>query len=292
MPQLNSKNGNNAIMKNLFIPWSSQAPIKLSDLRHISIVNIPWTIVPIMKIVAKCCGCTKTKLANDVKYAIFRFVLFKRNIKRIPRKKNSSVNASKKLIVPVNKSKSKNTPLKYWITNVTASIISMKRMHNQILFFVPSFLMPNCPNFKEDLLRFNIDKHSKGSMTKSRNFTAIYVWGTNFYNGARGALFLFDLTNKETLEDISIWINEAESYCEENFSIVILGNKKDLEEERTVTKEMIDEFLTSEKRSQELYMETSALYGDSVFESFQLLGKEIIKSHKWIWKTNNVKKIS
>ncbi len=103
---------------------------------------------------------------------------------------------------------------------------------------------------------------------------------TKFYKGARGALVLFDLTNKETLEDISIWINEAESYCEENFSIVILGNKKDLEEERTVTKEMINEFLTSEKRSQELYMETSALYGDSVIESFQLLGKEIIKSHK------------
>jgi uncharacterized membrane protein SirB2 len=70
-------------------------------------------IVPTMKRVVRFCGWMNIKLANEVIYAILIFVFFSKKIKRTPLKKNSSVNASKKLMVPAPILEFQVTPIKY-----------------------------------------------------------------------------------------------------------------------------------------------------------------------------------
>ncbi len=49
------------------------------------------------------CGWTRIKHASDVLYAILKLVLLIKNKNNIPLKKNSSVNDSKKLMIPKNR---------------------------------------------------------------------------------------------------------------------------------------------------------------------------------------------
>ena len=97
-----------------------------------------------------------------------------------------------------------------------------------------------------------------------------------FYEGAYGALLLFDLTNIQSLKDIPNWIQEFRESSVENSPIVILGNKVDLEE-RTVTESMIKKTLDNVKISQYMYLETSALHGLKVIESFEILGSLLLE---------------
>lgn len=101
---------------------------------------------------------------------------------------------------------------------------------------------------------------------------------TNFYKNAYGALLLFDLTNSKSLEDVPEWIKESRTYCIENVPIVILGNKMDLKV--TIKEEMVKGILDSENISEELYLKTSALYGENVTKSFELLGNLMLETFK------------
>ena len=102
---------------------------------------------------------------------------------------------------------------------------------------------------------------------------------SKFYEGAFGALLLFDLTNIQSLKDIPNWKQEFRESSVENSPIVILGNKEDLEK-RTITENMVKEILDSVNISQELYLETSALYGLNVKESFELLGTLLLQIYE------------
>jgi small GTP-binding protein len=50
-----------------------------------------------------------------------------------------------------------------------------------------------------------------------------------YYNGAVGALVVFDITNSKSFENISKWIDEAEQNTKKDTVILIIGNKDDLQ---------------------------------------------------------------
>ena len=94
-----------------------------------------------------------------------------------------------------------------------------------------------------------------------------------FYKGAKGIVYVFDLTRKKTFENISNWKEEIKKALG-NFSSVLVGNKLDLKEDRVVlTKE-------GETLSQKLklsYVETSAKTGENIDDAFQTLALQMIK---------------
>jgi len=55
-----------------------------------------------------------------------------------------------------------------------------------------------------------------------------------YYKGAQAAFIVFDLTNKDSFYNITNWFNELNEFREHEISIVIVGNKKDLEDQRQV----------------------------------------------------------
>ena len=60
-----------------------------------------------------------------------------------------------------------------------------------------------------------------------------------YYRGAEGILIVFDVTKKESFENIQNWINEVTVYTGNDVVIICLGNKNDLKKEID-KKEIID----------------------------------------------------
>lgn len=58
-----------------------------------------------------------------------------------------------------------------------------------------------------------------------------------YYKGAKGALLVYDITRRDTFESVDRWIPDLKANGDEQVTILLIGNKCDLEENRQVTKE-------------------------------------------------------
>ena len=99
-----------------------------------------------------------------------------------------------------------------------------------------------------------------------------------YYKGALGALIVYDITNRNSFENVENWMTDLKSSADQKVSILLIGNKNDLEEEREVK---IEE---GEKRAQEYdiaFLETSAKNGNNIEMAFKTLIEEVYnKCHK------------
>jgi len=100
----------------------------------------------------------------------------------------------------------------------------------------------------------------------------------NFYNGARGIIYTFDLTRKSSFTNLTEWKNEIKEGLEEEFSRVLVGNKLDLinEEDRVINLE--DILLMKEQLSVPEYFETSAKNNTGIDNAFRRLAIDIYKA--------------
>ena len=51
-----------------------------------------------------------------------------------------------------------------------------------------------------------------------------------YYKGAQGALLVYDITRKETFNHVTKWLEEVQSNSSKSITIILIGNKKDLED--------------------------------------------------------------
>lgn len=58
-----------------------------------------------------------------------------------------------------------------------------------------------------------------------------------YYKGAKGALLVFDLTNKESFDNIDKWLRDIKNQGDPEIVISLIGNKLDLTEDRKVSYE-------------------------------------------------------
>ena len=109
---------------------------------------------------------------------------------------------------------------------------------------------------------------------------------SSYYKGAKGCLLVYDITRKESFENIDKWISDLKSAGNENMSIILVGNKSDLENERKVTKEEAEE---KAKLYNLAFMETSALNGTNIGKAFDELINEVYKNnHQFFEKEVNL----
>jgi len=59
----------------------------------------------------------------------------------------------------------------------------------------------------------------------------------SYYKGAKGALVVYDITRKESFDNVDKWISDLKANGENDLVITLIGNKCDLENERKVNKE-------------------------------------------------------
>ena len=98
-----------------------------------------------------------------------------------------------------------------------------------------------------------------------------------FYKGATGIVYAFDLTRKDTLDNIINWKEEVESKIGVVPNIFV-GNKLDLinSENLFINKEEINHF--KELLSASAYLETSAKHGTNVKDVFDELALKMYKN--------------
>ena len=60
-----------------------------------------------------------------------------------------------------------------------------------------------------------------------------------YYRNVNGIMFVYDITNQESFDNIDTWYSEAMKYSEhsDRLKMVLVGNKRDAEEERVVPME-------------------------------------------------------
>ena len=95
----------------------------------------------------------------------------------------------------------------------------------------------------------------------------------NIYRNANGVLFVYDITNQESFNNIKNWIKDLQNVGND-IKGVIIGNKLDLEQKRDVSKEYLEEI---GKKNQMPFLETSAKQNINVNEGFDLLVNELLK---------------
>lgn len=76
-----------------------------------------------------------------------------------------------------------------------------------------------------------------------------------YYRGSAGALLVYDITKRETFEHIVKWLEEIKNAANPNITIMLIGNKSDLESSRKVSTE--EAMLFANKHGL-MFIETSA----------------------------------
>ena len=97
---------------------------------------------------------------------------------------------------------------------------------------------------------------------------------SSYYRGANVALIIFDITNHKSFESLPNWIENFYKNGPEQKNIILIGNKKDLEEERQVTQEEAEAF--SETNNM-IYFETSAKDGDNIDYVFNYTAEKLLE---------------
>lgn len=96
---------------------------------------------------------------------------------------------------------------------------------------------------------------------------------TAYYKGANGALLVYDITSSVTFNSLEKWLRELREKTEENILIMLVGNKSDLSESRSIDAQEGRNFA---EREGLLFIETSALTAENVREGFTTLISEIL----------------
>jgi len=102
-----------------------------------------------------------------------------------------------------------------------------------------------------------------------KNITASY------YRGGNGVLVVYDITDRESFENLNSWLIEIEKNANKNVYKLLIGNKSDLEEKRKVSFQEGTDFAKSNGME---FIETSAKTASKVQEAFELLTQKIIKA--------------
>ena len=95
---------------------------------------------------------------------------------------------------------------------------------------------------------------------------------SSYYKGAKGAIIVYDITNEDSFNNVESWMNEVTKKGQRDIQFLLLGNKKDLFNDREVSEEKGIE------KARELNMhlfEASALEKTNVNEAFNYLMREI-----------------
>ena len=95
-----------------------------------------------------------------------------------------------------------------------------------------------------------------------------------YYKNSVCALVVYDITNRDSFNNVSTWIEDCKNQSPKTIFMVLVGNKSDLQDKRQVNFEEGQELA---ERFQMLFFETSAKDGNNVEEIFLKSADEIAK---------------
>ena len=130
--------------------------------------------------------------------------------------------------------------------------------------------------------RIKIQIWDTAGQERYRSITSAY------YKGAKGALIVYDITRKNTFDNIDKWITDLKLNGDKNLCIIILGNKSDLIDKREINK---NDGIKKAEMYKTAFLETSALNGDNISKAFDELIEQIVINNKNIFQDDNENEI-
>ena len=139
--------------------------------------------------------------------------------------------------------------------------------------------------FLEDLkLTIGVDFYSKTS-DFNNNKIKLQIWDfggeerfrfllSQYCKGANGAFFLYDITNRITLDHLPDWTQIIREHAGD-VPIMLIGSKLDLERFRAVPRE--DGILAAKKYNLSSFVELSSKTGQNVEKAFDVMTETLIE---------------
>ena len=133
----------------------------------------------------------------------------------------------------------------------------------------------------------------------NNNVIKLQIWDTcgqevykslisNFYRNCSLALIVYAINNRNSYEHAENWLNDLKNQSNPNVRVFLVGNKCDLESERTISKEEGEAFKNEKKLDK--FIETSAKTGTNarnvMLEAAKMLYKDYLKA-KETFKNDN-----
>ena len=100
---------------------------------------------------------------------------------------------------------------------------------------------------------------------------------SSFYKNSSLAMIMYSLEDEESFRHLDYWIKEIKNNSNPDIKIILIGNKVDLEDKRTVSKEEEEKF-AKENGIEEVY-ETSAKTGFNAKNIFCRAAQILYKEH-------------
>jgi small GTP-binding protein len=102
---------------------------------------------------------------------------------------------------------------------------------------------------------------------------------TNFYRNSSLAIMVYSINNKDSFDNIDIWLKELRMHSNPDAKVFLIGNKIDLENERNVNREQGEQY--ANQNHFHLFLESSAKTGfnaQKIFiEAAKILYKDYLK---------------
>lgn len=105
--------------------------------------------------------------------------------------------------------------------------------------------------------------------------------GTAFYRGSDGVIFVFDVTQRRTFEELEHWkeafLIQVGQEGNKDFPMIIIANKIDLKEERVVSRKELQEWCAQYGLK---FFEASAKEDENVEKAFEEITRLVISKMK------------
>ncbi|CAK9086258.1 unnamed protein product [Durusdinium trenchii] len=96
------------------------------------------------------------------------------------------------------------------------------------------------------------------------------------YSGIKGVLVIFDMTDRETYNNVLHWIEEVRPRRDQEMCMILIGNKADLSHRRVVS---YKEAASLAQRMDMKYLETSVKTQQNVELAFETLAQEVMRQY-------------
>uniref|UniRef100_A0A8C5ZHQ3 Ras-related protein Rab-12 n=1 Tax=Marmota marmota marmota TaxID=9994 RepID=A0A8C5ZHQ3_MARMA len=96
-----------------------------------------------------------------------------------------------------------------------------------------------------------------------------------YYRSAKGIILVYDITKKETFDDLPKWMKMIDKYASEDAELLLVGNKLDCESDREITRQQGEKF--AQQITGMRFCEASAKDNFNVDEIFLKLVDDILK---------------
>lgn len=106
---------------------------------------------------------------------------------------------------------------------------------------------------------------------------------STYYKGSKGCFIVYDITQNSTFESVDRWYNEMRKTADPNISIILVGNKCDLDSQRQVSKEAGEE---KAKTLNMPFFETSALANIQIEKVFNSMIEDIHEKYSKLQKND------